>query len=208
MKRRNFIATTVAATLTGGSLISEANEFKSIDKPRSITNKTSGKTLKPLYVPADNSPTFRRATKIRFDQTNNQFSCVERIVPPKTMGPAPHVHNDLDEIMRVLKGTVAVLVGKEVTYVEEGAWHLRPHGIVHTFWNESSEPAHVLEFYPNQNFDVFLEEFNKLMAEFKSNGVSPTSKDAIRRIDELEGEWGVISYHDQREPLMKKYGLI
>jgi len=146
MKRRNFIATTVAAALIGDCLISEAHAFKSTDRPRSITNKTSGKPLKPLYVPADNSPTFRRATKIRFDQTNNQFSCVERIVQPKTMGPAPHVHKDLDEIMRVLKGTVAVMVGDEVKYVEEGAWHLRPHGIVHTFWNESDYPAHVLEF--------------------------------------------------------------
>lgn len=207
MKRRNFIASTLVATLAGSNIpISLASVLK--DTPKAITNKTGGKSLKPLYVPADNSPTFRRATKIRFEQTNNQFCVVERIVQPKSMGPAPHVHKDLDEMMRVLKGTVAVLVGNEVTYVEEGAWHIRPHGVVHTFWNESTEPAYMLDIYPNQNFDLFLEEINRLMSEFNANGISPTSPEAIRRIDALDKEWGVTTYHDQREPLMKKYGLV
>jgi mannose-6-phosphate isomerase-like protein (cupin superfamily) len=97
------------------------------------------------------------------------------------MGPAPHLHKDLDGIKSVIKGTVAVLVGDEVTYVEEGGWHLRPHGVIHTFWNEGDTPATVMEIYPNQNFEVYLEELTKIINEFRKNGIKPDSQDVIDR---------------------------
>ncbi len=205
MKRRQFISTTVTGILVGGGLATDAIG-QEIQKAKAITNEVSKKPLKEIYI-KPSEPDFISGAKIRFEQTNNQFSTWERIIQPKTMGPAPHIHKDLDEIMRVIKGKVAVLVGDQVTYVEEGAWHLRPHGIVHTFWNESEEPATVIEIYPNQNFEVFLEEFKKLMMEFKNNGVKQDSPEAIVRIDKLEKDWGVLTFHDQRAGIMKKYGL-
>lgn len=207
MKRRNFIATSIFGSIAGSGLLSETMAQLPGDKARAITNKIKRKALKPLYVKPDNRPTFRSGAKIRFEQTNNQFSAWERVIPPKTMGPAPHVHKDLDEIMRVLTGTVTVMVDEELVEVEEGGWHLRPHGKVHTFWNATSEPALVMEIYPNQNFEVFLEELNKLIGEFARRGIAVNSKEAVNRIDELDKEWGVISYHDLRKPLMEKYGL-
>jgi mannose-6-phosphate isomerase-like protein (cupin superfamily) len=207
MKRRNFIATSITGGITSSSYLSEVITQLPDEKPRAITNKIRKKPLKPLYVEPDNSPTFRSGAKIRFEQTNNQFSCWERIIPPKTMGPAPHIHKDLDEVMRVLKGTVNVIVGEEIVEVKEGGWHMRPHGLVHTFWNATDELAVVMEIYPNQNFEVFLEEFNKLLAELAKKGVAANSKEAIERIDKLDKEWGIISYHHLRKPLMEKYSL-
>lgn len=123
------------------------------------------------------------------------------------MGPPPHIHKDLDEVMRVIKGTVSVLVGDEVFEVEEGGWHLRPHGIVHTFWNAGNEPAIFIDFYPNQNFEICLEEMNKLLFQFSKEGISLDSKEGRKRLDELQSEWGIVMYYDQRKAIMDKYSL-
>lgn len=69
---------------------------------------------------------------------------------PKLMGPAPHVHKDLDELMFVQEGTVSILVGDNVYEVEAGGWHLRPHGIVHTFWNATDKPARFVDMFFNR----------------------------------------------------------
>ncbi len=204
MKRRQFISTTVTGIIVGEGLsIDAAAQDK---QSRAITNKVAQKTQKEIYVKPSGQD-FTSGAKLRFEETNNQLSTWERVLRPRTMGPAPHLHKDLDEIMRVMKGKVAVLVGDQVTYVEEGGWHLRPHGVVHTFWNESDEPATVLEIYPNQNFEVYLEELNKQIRELREKGIKLDSQEAINLIDKLDKEWGVVTFHDQREGIRKKYGL-
>ena len=206
MKRRKFIASSIIGSLTASSITMETFAQLPSDKPRSITNKIKKQPLKPFYIEPESSLE-TKTTKIRFDQVNNQFCSAEFNFPPKTMGPAPHVHKDLDEIMRVLKGTVTILVGEQIFEVKEGGWHLRPHGITHTFWNAGDEPAIFIDFYPNQNFDVFLNELKSLFSQFQDEGILPDSKEARKRLDELHAEWGMVIYHDKRKPLMEKYGL-
>ncbi len=38
---------------------------------------------------------------VKSAQTNYQFSCVELVLAPKKMGPAPHIHDHLDEFSYV-----------------------------------------------------------------------------------------------------------
>ena len=206
MKRRNFIATSIIGSVTAGSLMLETFAQPPTDKPKAITNKIKKRPLKPFYIPPE-TQIAPRTTKIRFDSINNQFCAAEYKFLPKTMGPAPHVHKDLDQIMRVLKGTITITVGDEVFEVNEGGWHMRPHGIVHTFWNASDEPAFFIDIFPNQNFDVFLDEVKKLNSGFVLRGISSDSDEARSQLDKLHAEWGIVIYHDQRKPLMEKYGL-
>lgn len=186
MKRKDFLATSIVAGLGGSSFLSECFAQTPLDKPKAITNRRTKSKLKPYYVAPDINANY--STKIKFAQTDNQFSAIEMSVAPKTMGPAPHVHKDLDEFMRVTKGTVTLMVGDELFEVKEGGWHLRPHGIVHTFWNAGDEPATLIDIYPNQNFEVFLEELIKLFSQFEEERLSPDSKEARRRMDELHTE--------------------
>ena len=204
MKRRNFIATNLFASLSLASfpVIAQTPE----DKTGAITNKINKKPLKPFYISPD-GPDFRGAAKIRFDEVNNQLSVWEHVVPPKSMGPPPHVHKDLDEIMRVLQGTASVLIGEEVYNVPEGGWLMRPHGIVHTYWNASDKPLKFMDIYPNQNFEVFLEKLIKLFGEFSKEGTVPDSKEAIKRLDTLQAEWGITMYYDQAKAIRDKYGV-
>jgi len=211
MRRRSFITNSIIGGLAGSSVLSEGLAQAATDKPEAITNKRTKSQLKPFYVAPDNNADFTNMPrfKINFLQSDKQFSAVEFNLPPKTMGPAPHVHKDLDEFTRVLKGTVTVMVGGELFEVKEGGWHLRPHGIVHTFWNAGDEPAMFIDIYPNQNFEVWLDEALKLFSQFRKEGLGAPadSKEARRRMDELNKEWGMVMYYNQRKPLMDKYGL-
>ena len=63
--------------------------------------------LKPIYIAPDETPEiplFPGITveiKLRHSQTADLFSSIEVAVAPKMMGPAPHLHHTLDEIMHV-----------------------------------------------------------------------------------------------------------
>lgn len=205
MKRRNFITMSVFSSLVVVNMPEAFSQARD-KKPKAITNKINKKPLQPHYIPPD-GPDFAGSAKIRFSQTNNQVSFWEHVVPPKKMGPPPHVHKDLDEIMRVLKGTASVLIGDKVFEVPAGGWLIRPHGIKHTYWNAGNTTLKFIDVCPNQNFEVFLEEFIKLMQSFADKNVPPFSPPAIKQLDTLQKEWGITMYYDQMKPLMDKYGV-
>ena len=206
MKRRNFITASIIGSLAASSFTPETFAQSTQGKLGAITNKISKKPLQAIYIPPE-EPGFGGSAKIRFSQTNNQVCFWEHVVPPKKMGPPPHVHSDLDEIMRVLEGTASVLIGEKVFEVSAGGWLVRPHGIVHTYWNSGDTTLKFLDIYPNQNFDVFLEEFVKLLNGFAKNSIPPFSPPAVKQLDALQKEWGITMYYEQMKPLMDKYGV-
>jgi hypothetical protein len=106
------------------------------------------------------------------------------------------------------KAPVSVLVGETVYQVEAGGWHLRPHGIVHTFWNATDKPARLIDMFFNQDFENFLEEmFERLIPDLMKRGVPLTSKEATSKMDALNARYGITMFDDQRQSLIEKYGL-
>ncbi|MBD2755269.1 cupin domain-containing protein [Spirosoma validum] len=205
MERRHFLATGLLAGLgtPSSSLIHSLLPV--------LTPPDRG-PLKPFYTPpvpiqvGPNGLGFR--IPVRSSQTNIQFSCMEGIMGPKLMGPAPHVHKDLDELMFVQEGTVSILVGDQVYEVEAGGWHLRPHGLVHTFWNATDKPVRYIDMFFNQDFENFLEEmFARLIPDLMKRGVSLTSKEATSQMNTLYTRYGITMFEEQRQPIMAKYGL-
>jgi len=127
---------------------------------------------------------------------------------PKTMGPAPHIHKDLDEIMFVHEGEVHVMVGEEVTIVKAGGYHMRPHGILHCFWNATDQPAHFTDFFCNQNFDDFFEElFFKIIPELKEKGHSIHSPEYFKRRADLDKKFDLTVFPEKRKAIIEKYDL-
>lgn len=156
-----------------------------------------------LYVPPNN-----QRIKLSYEDTGNQLTTVELKLPPKMCGPAPHFHEELDEIVRVISGTLTVMVEDEIITVPEGGWHFRPRRKIHGFWNETDMPVHFLEIYPNQNFDVMLEKIWNLREKLKKDGITLDSKEAWNQVDEIQKPFGITMFHERRKEIIQKYGLV
>jgi mannose-6-phosphate isomerase-like protein (cupin superfamily) len=166
----------------------------------------------PVGENAHNAPTLNvmgmpTAVKMAFDQTGEQFSSVEVDLAPLQMGPPPHIHYQLDEIMRVLEGTVTVLEGDTTREVTAGGWHFRPRGIVHTFWNAHNAPAKFIDMYPGtQNFAHYLEELAALGYAIHSEGGNPFAPENLARFKALDAQYNHEVFYEKMPEHMAKYG--
>jgi mannose-6-phosphate isomerase-like protein (cupin superfamily) len=203
MERRDFLMNSALFTAFAGF---SSNTF---GQP---TEGSLSDTIKPVLLPSlpplDHKGSSDIRVWIRTSMTNGLFSSVECAVAPKTMGPAPHWHKELDELMFVLEGTASVLVGDEVVQVEAGGWHLRPRMIKHTFFNASDKPLRFVDMYFNQPFENYLERvFHELTAE---KGYPSGSEAKVKEIKRLHEEYGLMAAADsgaERQAIIKKYGL-
>lgn len=201
MLRRDFLSTPAVFGLFG------------IMSPTLSTHPVSADTLQPFYLPPveplqPGPMGLTTRTRVRQTQTNGQFSCVEFAIAPKKMGPAPHLHQELDELMYVVEGTISVMVGEEVYEVKAGGWHLRPRGIVHTFWNATSKPAVGIDCYFQQPFEEYLEaSIHTIPETAKARGLAMNSPEVQVMYKDLRQKFGMISFPDKRQPLIDKYNL-
>ncbi len=201
MERKAFILTSLLAGIASTG-ISQTKK-----------NKSHRKKLDPFYIPPNPEPLISHEgtqirLKVRTKKTNNQLGCVEFSLAPKTMGPPPHVHKNLDEIMFVHEGEVHVMVGDELTVLNAGGYHMRPHGIIHCFWNATDEPAHFTDFFCNQNFDDFFEElFFKIIPELKAKNLTIHSPEGVLRRADLDKRFDLTVFPEKRKAIVDKYGL-
>ena len=203
MERRNFLMTTglfAAFSALSPLAIGATPETPSIDPLKPV--------LLPGLTPLDHKGGMDIRVWMRTSMTNGLFSSVECAVAPKLMGPAPHHHLELDEIMYVIEGTASVLVGDEVVEINAGGWHLRPRLITHTFWNASEKPLRFIDMYFNQPFEDYLERiFHELTPE---NGYPSGSEKKSKEISALAEKFGLVHLPgawDRRKEIAAKYGL-
>jgi len=203
MERRDFLLS--ASILSAFSALPQ-NTFGAI-QPSSLDGN-----LKPVLVPSLPPLEHKGGMDIRVwmrsAMTNGLFSSVECAVAPKLMGPSPHYHKELDELMFVLEGTASILIGDDVVQVEAGGWHLRPRRIKHTFWNASDTSLRFVDMYFNQPFEEYLERtFHELTPE---NGYPDNSEKKKKEKDFLAEKFGIVhspTARDERKAIANKYGL-
>lgn len=164
--------------------------------------------LLPPLPPLEHHGGLNIRTRVRSEMTGGVYSNVETAVAPKTMGPPPHYHKELDELMYVLEGTASVLIGKEVVEVQAGGWHLRPRLITHTFWNAGNATLRFIDMYFNQPFEQYLEKIFFELTE--KNGFPEGSEAKIKALNALNQQFGV-GFSDtafkEMDEIKKKYGL-
>ncbi len=206
MERRNFIqAASLFAPFAGLSGLTTA-------APNFLQNADPTQTIKPLYLPPlpplAHNGSMNIRTWIRSSMTGGVYSSVECVVAPKVMGPPPHLHKELDELMLVLEGTASVIVdGKEVQ-VEAGGWHLRPRMLTHTFWNATDKPLRFVDMYFNQPFEEFLEQiFFELTPEKGYDFGSKKRELAHNKLNEKFGLVYAPTSGAERQAIVDKYGL-
>ena len=203
MERRDFLLK--SSMLTAFLAVSQ-NPFAATQ------NTPLAEPLKPVLLPAlpplENKGGMDIRVWMRSSMTNGLFSSVECAVAPKMMGPPPHYHKELDELMLVLDGTATILIGEDVVEVAAGGWHLRPRLIKHTFWNASDKPLRFVDMYFNQPFEEYLERiFFELTTE---NGFPDGSDAKNKEMGILNDKFGLVfspTCMAERETIVNKYGL-
>lgn len=209
ISRRTLVQNLILAT-AGVSL---AQFVSGKEQTTKENNHKEIKSLLPFYLPPQKPLQpgpggIDIRTWVRSSKTNLQFSCVETAVAPRTMGPAPHVHKDLDELMLVLEGTATVIVGGMVEEIQAGGWHFRPRKIEHTFWNGSEKPLRFIDMYFNQNFEDFLEElFHQIIPGMIKKRLSPQDPQIAKQLKSLDKRFGVTTFPEKRQPIIDKYRL-
>ena len=206
MERRDFfiknsmLAAFGCLSLTGFAALADKDE---VNNPESIKP-----VLLPALPPLDHKGGMDIRVRVRSSMTNGLYSNVECAVAPKMMGPPPHYHKELDELMYVVEGSASILIGDDIVQVEAGGWHLRPRMIKHTFWNASEKPLLFIDMYFNQPFEEYLERiFHELTTE---NGFPDGSDAKQNEINKLNEKFGLVfpaDAFDQRQEISKKFGL-
>lgn len=210
MERRNFILS--AGMLAAWGAISKSGLAASGRSDEPSPSVPDNQPMLPMLLPAlpplDHNGGMAIRTRVRSGMTNGLFSSVECAVAPKVMGPAPHWHLELDELMLVLEGTASILMGDEVIHVEAGGWHLRPRMIKHTFFNASDQPLLFMDMYFNQPFEEYLERIFFQLNEENGFPEGSEKKEAEhRRLREKFGLMSAPDAWDQREELVRTFGL-
>src|SRR5512146_1823504 len=102
--------------------------------------------------------------KLLASDTGGTFALVEHPIAPGTLAAPPHRHRDEDEASYVLEGNITVEIGDRVIHASPGTLVFKPRGIFHTFWNQTDEPARILEIISPAGFEKYFEEVAELAA--------------------------------------------
>ncbi len=113
------------------------------------------------------------------DETGGRLSLTEFVMaPPPAPGPPPHAHEDADETVYVLDGTLEMTIGERALTGTAGAVMFVPRGIFHGLANPGPGPARMLVILTPPGYEGFWRE----MAALQSRSGGPPSPDTVRAL--------------------------
>ncbi len=118
--------------------------------------------------------------KATAESTDGAFSFMERNLPPGGRPPPRHVHLAADEAFYVLSGQITFYLDDETTTCGPGSFVLAPGGVMHSFANESAEPARLLIIHAPA-MDAYFRELHELWADPAAPPDRATELDLMRR---------------------------
>ena len=88
------------------------------------------------------------------------ISVLEHLAP-RGDSPPLHVHQNEDEVFRVLEGELRVRIGDRDIHLPAGATALAPKGVPHSYRVESPEGARWLTITQGGDFERFVRSFSR-----------------------------------------------
>ncbi|MGK6316841.1 cupin domain-containing protein [Neorhizobium sp. DT-125] len=99
------------------------------------------------------------------DDTTGSLDLFRMTVQPNAKVPAPHYHQSWDEAVYGLAGTLVFRIDGTDQAIGPGGSAFIPRGVVHSFRNDSEEPATVLNILtPGVLGPAYFRELADLMA--------------------------------------------
>lgn len=123
------------------------------------------------------------------EDTNGKYALWEAIVPPGG-GPPPHVHSREEEGFYVLEGEITFTVNGERVVAEAGTFANMPVGTLHSFKNESGQPAKMLLSVAPAGLEMMFFECGVPLAEGATRAM-PTTKEEIDKLLAIAPKYGI-----------------
>ena len=99
------------------------------------------------------------------DETGGRYSLTEFVMaPPPAPGPPPHIHEDADEAVYVVEGTLEMGIGVQKLTGTAGSVMLVPRGTLHSLINPGPGPARMLVILSPPGYEGFWREMAELRA--------------------------------------------
>jgi quercetin dioxygenase-like cupin family protein len=98
-------------------------------------------------------------------ETGGVYSLTDfTMAPPPAPGPPAHIHDDADECVYLLEGTLEMGVGDEVITGGAGSVMLVPRGTIHSLVNVGDAPARFIVLLSPPGYEGFWREMSELRA--------------------------------------------
>lgn len=126
--------------------------------------------LKPIVSQASEGRLYelgaKKNTKVLFKadgaEVANQYAITEWWMEKDGPGPDPHVHENNNELIYVIQGPVAVLIGENWERIETGGLVVIPAGTTHTFANQSDQRVGILNIFLDSTYEAMMPHIIKL----------------------------------------------
>ena len=117
--------------------------------------------------------------------TNAQFTLFKCLIHPNTKVPAAHYHDNFDETLYGLKGSLTLSVDDQVVQLGPGDHYFIKRGRVHGFYNQTDETVEILAY---ANPGVFTSNYFKDILGI----ISPGSPPDMARLKEVMLQYGLV----------------
>lgn len=99
------------------------------------------------------------------EEVANQYSITEWWMEAGGPSPAPHVHENNNELIYVLQGPVSVLVNETWQKLDTGGLVVIPAGIQHTFRNDANQRVGILNVFLSGAYEAMMPQIMKMYAD-------------------------------------------
>ena len=123
------------------------------------------------------------------EDTNDKYALWEAIVPPGG-GPPPHVHSREEEGFYILEGEITFQIGDDRVVANAGTFANMPVGMLHSFKNESDQPARMLISVAPAGLEKMFFEVGVPLATAATTAVPPT-KAEIEKLIAIAPQYGI-----------------
>lgn len=123
------------------------------------------------------------------DETGGAYATMDATVPPGG-GPPPHVHSREEESFFVLEGEITFRLEDETIVAGPNTFVNIPIGALHSFKNESDQPARMLLTVAPAGLEKMFLEVGKVLTSPNEQPQPPTEEE-IRKLLEVAPSYGI-----------------
>jgi len=122
------------------------------------------------------------------DETGGTYAMIDALIPPGG-GPPPHIHSREEESFFVLEGEITFRLDGEPTVAGPNTFLNMPIGSLHSFKNESDQPARMLITLAPAGLEKMFLETGRRLADGEEP--QPPTEEEIHKLLEVAPRYGV-----------------